>query len=412
MSAVTELTPEEIERFDLYLANKTARRLAQPTRPIEPKSNFDKPPADGPPLALFTHTGRSGKTSMPLVRVIRDADGNPLYQLEAAIGQTIELTNRAEVAAFMNRSGDMRIITREDLNRWGEILDRADGLQPSPVNRVVKAARKALRGRKPKAAAKPQEAAAAADEQFSVMAPPATAESFRATSNGFTTRVDRQKRIIYGVSVAEVGELADDRGAFIDGVTVAQVARLGRQLPDGAKSRVGHPGESTDELLTHLGRLKNFRVVGNAAVGDLHVAAAAKEGDWVLQMAEEDPGAFGASMIIKRDRPAESAERRRDGKVPIRLAALLAVDVVGEPAATSGLLASEFSAKRTTHLDAVNEYIDNHEAFAAVGRTLYKHVLDYFVNDRSAPEPTTAILNAVKAQSDRLHAKWMAGEVT
>ncbi len=157
-----------------------------------------------------------------------------------------------------------------------------------------------------------------------------------------TDRVDRDNRVIYGVAIVEQGDIRfDSRKLFADYKTLDQVLALA-QKSHGVVARLGHPQNDRDEVLEHVGRFRNFRVVGKAVVADLHVAASSKHGDYVLDLAAEDPGAFGASMVTVPDNLAHR-ERRADGKQPIRVAQLLSIDLVGVPALTSGLLASEFA---------------------------------------------------------------------
>jgi hypothetical protein len=163
-------------------------------------------------------------------------------------------------------------------------------------------------------------------------------------------RVDREQRVIYGVSAAQQVD-ALGHGITLDSKTLQQIVDLGNAKPSGVKSRFTHPGLSSDGMGKHLGRMTNFRVEGDKAVGDLHLADAASkapDGDlagYVMDLADEDSAAFGLSIVaggdvvwtldngvevpVGEERPANALT-----ELPVfRLDALDAVDVVDEPAA-------------------------------------------------------------------------------
>lgn len=170
------------------------------------------------------------------------------------------------------------------------------------------------------------------------------------------TSVDLEKRIIYGVSMAQAVE-ALGHGGRLDAISVAQIVALTNGKRSGAKSRYTHPGLSSDGMGKFLGRMKNARVVGDKAIADLHLSDLAFKspegnlGEYVLSAAEEEPDAFGFSVVIDAERvwvldtgeeiPVyDEHENRRSkpsnavGDLPaFRVANLFAVDLVDEPAA-------------------------------------------------------------------------------
>lgn len=170
-------------------------------------------------------------------------------------------------------------------------------------------------------------------------------------------RVDRAAGIIRGASAMQAVE-ALGHGVMVDERTLAQVAELGNANASGVKVRFTHPGMCSDGMGKLLGRMRDFRVEGDQVVGDIHLAAAAAtapDGDlrgYVMQLAEDDPEAFGMSVVVsgqyawKLDNGAEVevAERPANavGDLPyLRVAQLHAVDVVDEPAANrSGLFSA------------------------------------------------------------------------
>lgn len=159
-------------------------------------------------------------------------------------------------------------------------------------------------------------------------------------------RVDRERRVIYGVSIIELGPLnaPDERPWFADETTLQQVLTLGRAFPKGVKSRLTHPNMSNDGMGRQLGRFRNWRMSddGQRVLADEHLASFAFRGGensiggLVLDMAEEDPGAFGVSLAPVWDDKEMQRLRTRDGKMPMRFKKLIAVDIVDEPAATRG----------------------------------------------------------------------------
>ncbi len=172
-------------------------------------------------------------------------------------------------------------------------------------------------------------------------------------------RVDREDRIIRGYVVTSVGE-AMGHGYWLDETFVNQIVDLGNKRDPGIKSRFTHPGLSADGLGKGLGRSKNFRPSedGQHALADLHlynVASETPDGDlakYVMDLAEEDPDAFGASVVYFPDRKGEGQfrgenldddgkwqtpdERNKKNLRHARAKALRASDVVDEPATGSG----------------------------------------------------------------------------
>jgi len=160
--------------------------------------------------------------------------------------------------------------------------------------------------------------------------------------------------LIRGFSMITVGE-AVGHGMWIDDVMVEQTAAAAAAARLGVKVRFTHPGLSGDGLGKFLGRAKNGRVDGQQARADVHFARAAHntpDGDlatYVMDLAEEDPEAFAASIVFKPDRKAEEQfvadNSDEDGEFTspdprntkhlfhARLAALRAVDAVDQPAA-------------------------------------------------------------------------------
>lgn len=214
-----------------------------------------------------------------------------------------------------------------------------------------------------------------------------TSPSYRFTAYAPPARVDREQHVIYGVSAMQAVEALGHR-LMVDAKSLEQFVTLANATAHGLKSRFTHPGLSADGLGKHLGRIRNFRVEGDKAVGDLYLsetAAKSPHGDlraYVESLAAEDPEAFGMSVVVdgygawqlSDGTEANSEEKPTDaiGKYPaLRVTAAYAVDAVDEPAANRDGLFSAFS--RTTNELAAQVYgvLDQHaDADALISRFL------------------------------------------
>jgi hypothetical protein len=171
--------------------------------------------------------------------------------------------------------------------------------------------------------------------------------------------VDRDKGIIYGRVLAELGPFkSDGRGEF-DSESLDKIVELAGRHPNGLKSRFTHPGLSADGLGKFLGRDKNIRRDGDKVRGDLHFDRTALEsspsggkplGQYVMDLAESDPDAFGSSLVLRSDKQVRleadgTAKKTPDGKElpPLwRPTKLHAIDVVDEgDAVHSGFLSAD-----------------------------------------------------------------------
>jgi hypothetical protein len=176
--------------------------------------------------------------------------------------------------------------------------------------------------------------------------------------------------LIRGAAIATRGE-ALGHGFWLDGDFLDQVvAGVNAAGSMGIKHRFTHPSLSGDGLGSFLGRAKNAYRDGDVARADLHLSKSAHkspDGDlanYVMNLAAEDPQAFGTSIVFEHDEDAEddfSAKNTRtkgeDGAMaefqspdPLNtdnyphacLKRLRAVDAVDSPAANPG---GVFSAK-------------------------------------------------------------------
>ena len=186
--------------------------------------------------------------------------------------------------------------------------------------------------------------------------PPAYLRAAKAV--GGQLQIDRQggqysAGIIRNVSVITEGE-ALGHDFWIDSQFNAQVAEAINQPNKGIKSRFTHPSLSGDGLGRHLGRITNARVEGDQVIADQHFSESAHktpDGDlsgYLMDLAEEDPAAYGLSIVFQHDQSASeeftlehsadggflSPDPRNVNNFPhSRLGELRAADAVDEPAA-------------------------------------------------------------------------------
>lgn len=180
-------------------------------------------------------------------------------------------------------------------------------------------------------------------------------EWLRANVQGNPVGVDREARVIRGYVVAEAGPFkTPGRGEF-DEDGLSKIIELMRAKTAGTKSRFAHPNLSADGLGKFLGRAKNARLDGGKVRADLHLdpssftSPAGDLGSYVMDLAENDPGAFGSSLVLESDktyRLNEKGERRTDDKgeplPPLWMPRkIFSSDIVDEPDAVhGGLLAA------------------------------------------------------------------------
>jgi len=181
------------------------------------------------------------------------------------------------------------------------------------------------------------------------------------------TRVDRENGIIQGVTIARVGPAKGHNG-FVDRTFLLQIIDNAASKPAGIKARFGHPNMCSSAMGTYLGRFKNYSYSSESVSADLYIDNTARNtpgGDlytYVLDMAENNPDMFGASIVFEI---AESVflQEKVDGKEVekeyFRLKELRATDIVDEPAATDGLFsANTFPGIATQFLDENPEILD------------------------------------------------------
>ena len=165
--------------------------------------------------------------------------------------------------------------------------------------------------------------------------------------------VDRENNAIMGYVVIEEGDTKDYRGSF-DMESLQSIVQLGNEAKSGVKMRFQHPGASDDGLGRFVGRAKNFRldtrdghgiVRADAYLNDTamtqNVNGGTPYGEYLLDLAESDPGALQTSVVIPG---SDIIERKpKDGKPQkpiIRPKKLIGSDFVDEGNAVHGDLFS------------------------------------------------------------------------
>lgn len=258
-------------------------------------------------------------------------------------------------------------------------------------------------------------------------------------------QVDRQAHVIYGVSCAQAVE-ALGHGMLLDNTSIQQLVTLGNAAKQGIKSRFTHPGLSSDGMGKLLGRLRNFRQEADKAVADLHLSSLAFKspsgnlGEYVMDMAEQEPESFGMSVVIDTKRvwpldngmeiDANSSDERPANsltQIPVaRIHNFVACDAVDEPAANrDGIFSSALWATNALAEGAFDD-IDSYLGDMGVApQKAFEFALKYFTargvdlkeftkmtEENKAPETPEAAQDVAKlqAQVDEMKAALAAKE--
>jgi len=186
----------------------------------------------------------------------------------------------------------------------------------------------------------------------------------------------RKAGIIRGASLISEGE-ALGHDMWIDRAALSQVVALADEST-GVKVRFTHPSMSSDGLGSYLGRARDLRLSedGSRVLGDVHFSPVSRKGDdrggYVLELAKEDPKAFGLSIVFDPDHSAAQAfveEFSDDGDFVspaaenvrnlqhVRLSTLDGADFVDSPAANpDGLYHSGPTAEILSQAEGLLEY--------------------------------------------------------
>ena len=268
---------------------------------------------------------------------------------------------------------------------------------------------------------------------------------FRATFSGTETgirlgEVDKENEVLHGVQITLEGEVRG-HGVYLDREFCEAVAAAGNATGDvGLKVRYGHPAMCSDALGTELGRAKNFEVRDIERVTDsgervtvagvfadveiLKSAHSAPQGDiakHVLEMAAEDPGQFGQSIVFTyadwvvkdkdgnrhsymgevvdpEDKEQALSEKQwfaqsADGKIYAVLGKLHGTDFTDTPAATDGVFSTG------TLAEEAEQMLEEHpEIFDAIEKSP-KSLMEFLERtglDKKLESARVAGLQAVK----------------
>lgn len=230
--------------------------------------------------------------------------------------------------------------------------------------------------------------------------------------------VDRAKKKIFGARAMQIGSLSsgDVRPWKVDATTLGQLESLVNQGNSGVKVRFAHPNMSRDGMGRHLGRATNARIVGEGTndayvAVDLQMSSAAERSPngnlsaHVLDLAEESPDLFGLSIApLLDDEAMGKIEPDKNGLVPIRIKSLRAIDVVDEPAATSGGLFSldsdsiaDLPAQATAILDT---FFDDSSPDVIRGR--FDEFLNRYFSEKGHAMPTAEHTEELKVKDARI----------
>lgn len=239
-------------------------------------------------------------------------------------------------------------------------------------------------------------------------------------STSKSNRVDRDMRVIFGCALIQKGDLNDSRPWFIDDKSLRQVLSLVKKAgAKGLKSRFTHPNMSNDGLGSYLARLRNPRLSddGETVLVDAYVQEIAfrrvdpelgmSRGEYILDMAINDPDALGLSLDPDLDLMAmEKEQREEDAYQPMRFVKLRAGDFVDEPASTRGGLFGGAKLSIATAPRLATNSLDSLFADASedVIRTRVGDFLDTYLANRFSQgtnkkePPTMAELTAADVQ--------------
>jgi hypothetical protein len=141
----------------------------------------------------------------------------------------------------------------------------------------------------------------------------------KAFSAGRPVGVDREKKVLRGFVVAQLGPFKSGRGQF-DDQSLDQILTLMQATRGGLKSRFAHPTLSGDGLGKFLGRVHNPLRDGPKVRADLHFDATSLDtppeggkalGLYVMQLAESDPSALSSSLVLNTDKLYQTDESGR-----------------------------------------------------------------------------------------------------
>jgi hypothetical protein len=155
--------------------------------------------------------------------------------------------------------------------------------------------------------------------------------------------VDCENGVIFGVCVMVKGE-AKGHNLLLDDKSIDGFLSLCQSRKDGVKVRFGKDHEAGADDIN--GSLKNFRREENKIRADLHLLKSDKNFSKIIEMAEMLPNEFGLSASTTATEELIGRDRY------VRFTEVQSVDIVSNPAATSGLF---FSANNNQPKNTMNK---------------------------------------------------------
>lgn len=157
-----------------------------------------------------------------------------------------------------------------------------------------------------------------------------------------SVEVDEQAGVIRNASIMTIGP-ALGHGFELDATSLQQLVDT---FGDNVEVRFKHPSDpNADSLGTDVGFVRNVRIEGNQARGDIHLQEYAKSlpgignaWDYLLSKAKNAPASFGLSAVIEYE--VEPVQVGGATRLMARIFDTQAVDFVGRPAANPGGLLS------------------------------------------------------------------------
>lgn len=143
------------------------------------------------------------------------------------------------------------------------------------------------------------------------------------------TRVDREAKIIRGVSVITGDIKAEGHDLWTDDTTLLQMKQRGEARKKVPVKENHRKGEDPTGVEAYCGYLTNFSIDGKQTRADLHLLKSHPRCDLYLDIAETAPETLGLSAAF------EPPEKKvvLQGKPRARVEKLLSVDLVSTPAA-------------------------------------------------------------------------------
>lgn len=211
-------------------------------------------------------------------------------------------------------------------------------------------------------------------------------------------KIDKENGVVSGVKILGV-KSRNNR------VYPLETLRDAAPLYENAKVNVNHPDGSPNESRKYqdrVGSIKNVTLQENGLYGDFHFNPKHPLAEQMLWDAEKAPENFGFSHNVEAVVRLENGAQIVDKIVRVR-----SVDLVADPATTSGLFESERATQTLAQVNADDASATNAATFAARLQTLeserdaatQRFEIARFLLEKLADEPDPAVRLALGAPS-------------